>query len=273
MTKKNKKDFNENSSNSLKKISNSGKDIDLALEEIKVEIQTNKMNKRRLFFRIIALSIVIIVLSILIYIFRDTIWSFIYDSQYRNDKLKVVEQYGLFGKVIIFAIFIIQVILFVIHYGPIAIVTGSLYGPWWTLFLSTLGSSVGVLIVWFISKKMGKKFIKNFVDVDELTKSYSPTKVRRNIFLLASAMLFPGAPKAIFAYVAPFTGVKLRDFLIINAVCKAPMTLLNASIGYGLVSGQWIFTAINGGISLITSLIGFYFARKYNKIVKLENVV
>lgn len=243
-----------------------------AVHEVKSDVETKKLNKRRWKIRILVIVLVLILLGVVFYIFRDTICPFITDSEYRNQELEIIKDYGFAGKLIILGVFVLQVILFVIHYGPIAIITGSLFGPWWTLVLSTLGSSIGVIIVWYMSKKMGKKFIKNFVDVDALTESYSPTKVKRNLFLLSSAMLFPGAPKAIFAYVAPFTGIKIWQFLIINAVCKMPMTLLNASIGYGLVSGHWLFTIITGAVSLVTSLIGFYFARKYNKVVKAEKI-
>lgn len=250
--------------------------VDSAIAEAKTDfnnkLQKERLNNRRWRVRVISITIVVIILAILIFIFRDVIWNFITDADFRTEELESVEQFGPLGKLIVGLVFVVQVLIFVIHYGPIAIVSGSLYGPWWTLLLSTLGSTVGVILVWFFAKKVGKKFIKNFVDVDSMTSSYSPTKVKRNIFALSSAMLFPGAPKAIFAYIAPFTGVKLWQFIIINAVCKAPMTLLNASLGYGLVSGHWLFTAITGGFSLLTSLIGFHFARKYNKILKLEEV-
>ena len=242
-----------------------------ALCDLEKHEHSELLRKRRWRIRIIATVLILTVLGIFVYIFRDTLVSLITDQAYRDAQIANIESYGPMGKVILVIIFILQVIMFVIHYGPIAIVAGSLYGPWWTLLLSTVGSTIGAVIVWFISKKLGKKFIKNLVDIDSLTESYSPTKIKRNLLLLSSAMLFPGAPKAIFSYVAPFSGIKLWQFLLINSICKAPMTLLNASIGYGLVSGHWVFTAVTGGLSLSTSLVGFYFAKKYNKKLKLED--
>ena len=79
-------------------------------------------------------------------------------------------------------------------------------------------------------------------------------------------MLIPALPKDILAFVAPFTKIKLKDFLIITFFGRLPMTIVTVLMGTSIMEGSLPLAITLMCISVILAAICFIFQ---NKIINL----
>ena len=118
------------------------------------------------------------------------LWPFIssLSTDVGRDNLKEkIDSLGVAGWFLMLGIQVLQIIVAFLPGEPIEIVMGVFYGSIGGLFTCLLGILLGSILVYLLSKYIGKPFVKLFIDVDDLEKYKflkNTKKIELTIFIL-----------------------------------------------------------------------------------------
>lgn len=212
------------------------------------------MNKKEKVINIIKISIIcllIITAITLIIIYLPNIYKLI-DKDNQDNLINKIRSKGIKGWFIFLLIQILQVVISFIPGEPIEVIGGVIYGAFGGLLTCMLGCLIGSMIVYFLSLKIGKSFIKLFVkekDFNEVKFLKNEKRVEELVFIF---YFIPGTPKDIITYLAPYTKIKPLKFFIISTFARIPSIITSTWAGSSISKNNWGLTI---GVFLGTFLI------------------
>lgn len=226
------------------------------------------MNKKEKVINIIKISIIcllIITAITLIIIYLPNIYKLI-DKDNQDNLINKIRSKGIKGWFIFLLIQILQVVISFIPGEPIEVIGGVIYGAFGGLLTCMLGCLIGSMIVYFLSLKIGKSFIKLFVkekDFNEVKFLKNEKRVEELVFIF---YFIPGTPKDIITYLAPYTKIKPLKFLIISTFARIPSIITSTWAGSSISKNNWRLTiGVFLGTFLI-ALLGLFIRQKiFNK--------
>ena len=163
---------------------------------------------------------------------------------------------------------IVQVVLAIIPGEPIELAMGALYGTYGGCILCMTGVAVGTTLVFFLVKKLGRRFVDNFISGETFARLKFLKDPSKRDVLLFLLMFIPGTPKDTITYFAPFSGVPFLRFLVISTIARIPSIITSSYIGSNLMEGNYITGAVAFLVVGAVSLAGIII---YNKIVAIKN--
>jgi len=156
---------------------------------------------------------------------------------------KFITGFGMWAALIFLLIQIIQVIIPILP-GAVGCVAGIvIFGPWMGFVYNYIGICIGSIIVFLLSKRYGKRFVKGIVGekaYDKYIGWIGRGKRFDNMFALA--IFFPVAPDDLLCYMAGLSKMNLRKFVAIILLGK-PMSIAIYSLGLTAI-GRYLFTLI-----------------------------
>lgn len=176
-----------------------------------------------------------------------------------------VESFGSWGILVLILVQILQVVIFIIPGEIVEVGAGLLYGTIGGYLICTIGIIIATLIAYFLHYLFGKKFIKKMVDdetIEKVTKSSTKAEV-----LIFFALLFPGIPKDVFIYVAPYAKIPFLRFIIISTIARFPSVISSNIMGDSIIKGHFklsIFIMIS---SAIIALLGIIFNKQITEFI------
>ncbi|MBR6778916.1 MAG: TVP38/TMEM64 family protein [Clostridia bacterium] len=180
------------------------------------------------------------------------------------DKIKaIVESGGAFSFVIFIILQILQTTILQIPAFFVTVAGALVFGRWQTFIMSYIAVMIGSLIMFWIGRKGGKKFLNWLVGEEESQKWQTRMSHGKYLFLLM--MLFPMFPDDILCVVAGMTNMSFSFFFWTNLIARGLGIACTIFFGSGAIipfSG-WGLIAW-GGIILFIALL-FYFSVKYQK--------
>lgn len=180
-----------------------------------------------------------------------------------------VDSKGIVGIIIFMVLNILQVILAIIPGGPFEIAAGYAFGIIKGSILCDIAMTAGSMIIFFLVRKFGMRFIELFVDREKVENlAILKTNHKKNA-LLFLFFLLPGTPKDLLSYAVGLTDIKFSTWLLINLIGRFPAILLSAMSGSSLVEKRYEYFAIFMGIILFFYLIGAFIYRRHNN--KISN--
>ncbi len=198
------------------------------------------------------------------------------DEEYRNHILELIEKYGSWSWSLILTAQVVQTVLAVIPSGPIVMISGMLYNPAISVILCVLGQTIGAVIVFLLVKALGVRFIALMIDPDSIKNSKLLRSETKTEVLMFGYYLVPALPKDIIAFVAPFTKIKIRRFIIINLIARIPMTIVTVLMGSSIISGSYWLCIVLAIFSLLLAILCFIFNNKIcrfiDKLAKKEEL-
>lgn len=212
------------------------------------------MNKKEKVINIIKISIIcllIIAAITLIIIYLPNIYKLI-DKDNQDNLINKIRSKGIKGWFIFLLIQILQVVISFIPGEPVEVIGGVIYGAFGGLLTCMLGCLIGSMIVYFLSLKIGKSFIKLFVkekDFNEVKFLKNEKRVEELVFIF---YFIPGTPKDIVTYLAPYTKIKPLKFFIISTFARIPSIITSTWAGSSISKNNWGLTI---GVFLGTFLI------------------
>lgn len=212
------------------------------------------MNKKEKVINIIKISIIcllIITAITLIIIYLPNIYKLI-DKDNQDNLINKIRSKGIKGWFIFLLIQILQVVISFIPGEPIEVIGGVIYGAFGGLLTCMLGCLIGSMIVYFLSLKIGKSFIKLFVkekDFNEVKFLKNEKRVEELVFIF---YFIPGTPKDIITYLAPYTKIKPLKFFLISTFARIPSIITSTWAGSSISKNNWGLTI---GVFLGTFLI------------------
>lgn len=212
------------------------------------------MNKKEKVINIIKISIIcllIITAITLIIIYLPNIYKLI-DKDNQDNLINKIRNKGINGWFIFLLIQILQVVISFIPGEPVEVIGGVIYGAFGGLLTCMLGCLIGSMIVYFLSFKIGKSFIKLFVkekDFNEVKFLKNEKRVEELVFIF---YFIPGTPKDIITYLAPYTKIKPLKFFLISTFARIPSIITSTWAGSSISKNNWGLTI---GVFLGTFLI------------------
>ena len=216
--------------------------------------------------RIILLIVVILFATLIVVLVGKPMIRFISDPEAFR---AWVDSKGIVGIIIFMVLNIIQVILAIIPGGPFEIAAGYAFGVIKGSILCDIAMTAGSMIIFFLVRKFGMRFIELFVDREKVENlAILKTNHKKNA-LLFLFFLLPGTPKDLLSYAVGLTDIKFSTWLLINLIGRFPAILLSAMSGSSLVEKRYEYFAIFMGIILFFYLIGAFIYRRHNN--KISN--
>ncbi len=187
-----------------------------------------------------------------------------------------VSSSGILGLLMLLVLQIAQIFLIIIPGEPIEILAGMCYGPiWGTVFIMASAGIISV-IIFFLVRKYGKKFVYNFCDKEKVTKIENsklfknPKKIEMIMLIL---FLLPGTPKDLLVYIAGLLPIKPIRFVLISVFARFPSVISSTLAGANLAIGDWKRSIIMYvGIVLIAMII-ILIANKFDKDKLAEKAI
>jgi uncharacterized membrane protein YdjX (TVP38/TMEM64 family) len=181
-----------------------------------------------------------------------------------------VLSFGPWSAVIFMLFQVLQVVIAVIPGEPVQIAGGYIFGTFWGTVYSTLGITIGYIIVFTCVKLFGFPLVKILVpekDLNKLSALINSPKLETTIFLL---FLIPGIPKDILVYVAGLTPIKPVLFFIIITIARFPAMLGSSFVGAKIESSQYLIAIIVSVIASVLFVLGYIYKQRIIGFVHLQ---
>ena len=237
------------------------------------ELDEKNKKRYRIFRIIIQSTLLLLVLALCIYVlilFLPLFKELAENEASRNEFIEKIRGYGHYSFFIVVGLQIFQTVFAIIPSGPIVMVSGVLFHPALAIFTCVLGQTLGAIIVYYLVKLLGVRFLSLFVDPDKVKNSKLLGNENKSMVLMFGYLLIPALPKDIVAFIAPFTSIKVPHFIIINLIARLPMTIVTVLMGTSIISGAYHVTLILGCISLALAILCFVFNNKI--VAKLDEL-
>tara|TARA_Y100000310_G_scaffold190615_1_gene190620 strand:- start:24054 stop:24770 length:717 start_codon:yes stop_codon:yes gene_type:complete len=160
---------------------------------------------------------------------------------------------GIWGPLIIIALQIFQTILSIIPSQITTIAAGFAFGPIEGLFYSLIGAFIGSSVIFYISRKYGKKIVSKIFSKREIVHFNSFFK-QRKYFALFLGRVTPIFPNDLISVGAGLTNMSYWHFTIVSTIGfvfqMMLLTLFGSELSKGIVSTWLIF---------VTIIVGFFF--------------
>ena len=235
------------------------------MELKKKQLQNNKKKYlMRLFFVFFIVFSVIILFGFIVN--KTGIWNKINSI----DKIKKIVESG--GALSVFIFVILQILQTTILQVPAVVVTlaGTLvFGSWKAFILSFMSIMLGSIIMFFIGRIVGRKFLYWLIGKDTTEKWIETMSKGKYLFVLM--MAFPLFPDDILCCVAGLTNMKFWFFFFVNLFARGITIASITFLGNGEIipfSGWGVFVWI-----LIFTFVAilFYISVKFQN--KIDNFI
>ena len=195
----------------------------------------------------------------------------------------MLSSYESTGIVIFILIQIIQVIIAFLPGDVTQLAGGYIYGTILGTLYSTIGITLGSIIVFFTSRFLGYSLLNLFMSKEQFEKFsflMNSPKAEMTMFII---FLIPGMPKDFLTYIAGVTPIKPMTFLVLTSIARFPALFISTYIGANLQQGNFKVVIITTIISCIVIVAGFLMknriltllhrgSQKKNQVVEVEEV-
>lgn len=208
-----------------------------------------KPGRWRPFFWYLSLLLII---CILLYYYREAYYFFKSTIRFFSNKAQVsafVASFGPWAPLAFVGIQIFQVLFAPLPGELTGFVGGYLFGAAWGFFYSTIGLSIGSLLAFLISRRLGMPFIRRYVG-EELMKKFDYLMEHQGAFFSFIFFLIPGMPKDYFSYLLGLSPMHPLTFLIVSSVGRIPGTLLLSLQGQAVRTEDYRLFFVILGIAL-----------------------
>ncbi len=217
--------------------------------------------KRRKIFAIISVIAFAAVIVLLSWLFVEVFAPYMKSSE---EFRAFLEAYGWRGRLILFGLQCVQVIIALIPGEVIELGAGYAYGAFEGTIICMAGVALSSALIFWMTKKFGTPLVELFISrekINELRFINSEKKLKRLIFLL---FFIPGTPKDVLTYFVGLTNIRLSQFLIISIVARVPSLLSSTLCGGFLGKERYISAFIIYAITAAVSITGYLI---YNKFI------
>jgi uncharacterized membrane protein YdjX (TVP38/TMEM64 family) len=218
------------------------------------------MNKLQIskFPKSIAIIIIIVLsLIILVGLNQDTFWAFINFVRDRDAIVAFLDQLGFIGPLALSALLALQVLIPTLPSEPLMIAGAYAYGFLAGFLISWLVAVAASQAVFYLARYAGRPVVDRFVPTKLLDKWTGIASEKGTIFFLL-AFVIPPIPSDIMTYVAGFSAISGRRFLMANLIGRMPMVALFTLVG---ANGFTITPTLILGLTVIglLMLIAWYY--------------
>ena len=164
-----------------------------------------------------------------------------------------MEQAGVWGPIVLFILFVLQVFLAFIPGQALMIACGYLYGFWGGFVISWLSLVVGGEIAYLLARKYGRPFAEKWIAPSVLER-WNSAAAGQGIAFFALSLVMPLVPNDAMCYVAGLGTIRRIHFSIANLLGRGMACLVTSAAGAFGGSLSWQGWMILIGIFVIIGI-------------------
>lgn len=192
-----------------------------------------------------------------------------------NLKKKLVT-HGIWGLLTLFGLQFAQIFLIILPGEPIEILAGMCYGGLGGLIFVTASAFIISSVIFFMVRKLGKKFVYDFCD-EEKVKKIENSKIFKNPkkieWIMIILFLIPGTPKDLLVYIAALLPIKPLRFILISTFARFPSVVSSTFAGDNLLEGNWQNSIITYAVTFLLVGISIFIVNKLDKSKTTEEAL
>lgn len=179
-----------------------------------------------------------------------------------------ISQMGIWGILLLFSLQLAQIFLIVLPGEPMEILAGMCYGSIGGLIFITVSVAIITALIFFLVRKIGKKFVYDFWDEKKIKKIennklfQNPKKIEIIMLIL---FMIPGTPKDLLVYIAGLLPLKPLRFILISTFARFPSVISSTIVGAHIVEGNWKVSLIAYAITFIIIGVIILIINKFDK--------
>ena len=186
------------------------------------------------------------------------------------EKLKaIVESGGVFSFVVFVLLQILQTTVLQIPAILVTIAGTLVFGRWTAFILSFIAVMIGSVIMFWVGRKAGRKFLNWLAGKDDADKWVDRMSHGKYLFFLM--MIFPMFPDDILCVIAGLTNMSFNYFLITNLIARSIGIACTVFFGSGSVIPFTGWGLLVWGTIIFIIAVLFYLSVKYQN--KIDEVV
>lgn len=232
------------------------------------------MSKTVVFKKIVSIIFIVLLIGLLIYLvplFKELL-----TEAGRENFKQSIDDLGIFGIFLLFALQFAQIFLVVIPGEPIEILAGMCYGAVWGTLFVMISSLLISCFIFFLVRRFGREFVYNFYKKDKVkkilnSKLFKDTKKIEFIILLL--FLIPGTPKDLFVYLAALLPIRPYRFIIISTFARFPSIITSTLAGANIVEGNFHTALILYGVIFALVIIIILIVNRYDKSKTTDEIM
>lgn len=182
---------------------------------------------------------------------------------------KIVESGGMFSFIIFVLLQILQTTVLQIPAIFVTIAGTLVFGPWTTFFLSFTAVMIGSIIMFWIGRKGGKRFLNWLVGKDEADVWFKRMSNGKYLFFLM--MIFPLFPDDVLCVIAGMTNMSFGFFFWTNVIARSLGIACTVFFGSGSVIPFHGWGLLVWGVIILCVAALFYLSVKYKD--KIDGVI
>ena len=233
-----------------------------------------RKKKIMIFKSILTISVLIIFIGIIIYLFP--IMKDLSTLEGQIEFKEKVANSGLLGLLSLFGLQVAQIFLIIVPGEPIEILAGMCYGSLLgTIFIMISACIITATIVITV-RKFGRKFVYDFCNDKKIAKIENNKlfqNPKRIEFIMLVLFLIPGTPKDLLVYVAGLLPIKPLRFILISTFVRFPSVISSTIAGEHLSLGNWKMSILIYAITFIAVGIFVFVANKLDKTKVTKEVI
>ena len=115
--------------------------------------------------------------------------------------------------------------------GLLSVGGGFFFGLWWGFFIVLLGNLIGAAISFFISRWIGKRWLRKHILRNAAMEALEPAVEREGWKIILLSQLHPLFPTSLMNYLYGLTSIRFRACMLWIAIGQAPGLFLYTYLG------------------------------------------
>ncbi|MCL2106710.1 MAG: VTT domain-containing protein [Oscillospiraceae bacterium] len=184
-----------------------------------------------------------------------------------------IQDFGSLGILVLTAINALQVVISAIPAALVQFFGGAFYGIWGGLFIGSVGTLIGTVISFYISRVFGRRVVTLFVSEKNLQKIEGLLSTNTSTLILLFLYIIP-CPKDFFPYFLGLTSMKARKVFLLSTIGRIPGMLITVWLGAHVYDGNVkMLVAVTAAVAVV-SLGTVVFKDKLLKLIspKSDNI-
>ncbi len=214
-------------------------------------------NQERRWKWLLGYGFFLLALGLLLYYYREAYQGFHDGWHFFSSKERLnhfIASFGPYAPLAFIGLQILQILLAPIPGEFTGFIGGYLFGTGPGFIYSTVGLTLGSLLAFLISRRLGLPFIRRFVG-KEIMDKFDYLMEHKGAFFSFVFFLIPGMPKDYFCYLLGLSPLHVLTFFVISTVGRIPGTLLLTMQGQAIRSENYRAFFVVLGLALLFLVI------------------
>ncbi len=235
-----------------------------------IETKEQKKARHRALYRKISAIVKLCLLIILVLGIPAYIFFFHHDFLDQFSSIQDVEsffaQYRHQSILVYLALQVLQIVICIIPGQALQFAAGYLFHFWLGFLLTMAGAFAGTILTYYLAKILGHDAMHMIFGEEKITNMLSRINSKRGVAIVFLIYLIPGVPKDLCTYAAGLSEMKIKPFLLLSMIGRAPGMIGSLLIGQQVQVGGYTSAAIIGGIAIVLCALGIIFRRQITDI-------